>query len=70
MKKEKKYQVIWIIVMSLASLVMLVPIIMMFMTSFKTMAEIQSPVFHLLPEKFSLDNYRDAMTTGNWLVYF
>lgn len=70
MKKEKRNQIIWIIGMSAASLVMLIPIIMMFMTSFKTMAEIQSPVFHLFPERFSLDNYRDALTTGNWMVYF
>ena len=41
MKKEKRNQIIWIIVMSIASLIMLVPIIMMFMTSFKTMAELQ-----------------------------
>lgn len=70
MKKDKKNHVIWIMAMSIASLVMLIPIIMMFMTSFKTMAEIQSPVFHLLPEHFSLDNYRDAMSTGEWIVYF
>lgn len=70
MKKEKRNHVIWIIAMSIASLVMLIPIIMMFMTSFKTMAEIQSPVFHLLPERFSLDNYRDAMSTGKWTIYF
>ena len=70
MKKDKKNHVIWIMAMSIASLVMLFPIIMMFMTSFKTMAEIQSPVFHLLPERFSLDNYRDAMSTGEWTVYF
>ncbi|MCI9203459.1 MAG: carbohydrate ABC transporter permease [Lachnospiraceae bacterium] len=70
MKKDKKNHVIWIMAMSIASLVMLIPIIMMFMTSFKTMAEIQSPVFHLLPERFSLDNYRDAMSTGEWTVYF
>lgn len=70
MKKEKRNHLIWIIAMSIASLVMLIPIIMMFTTSFKTMAEIQSPVFHLLPERFSLDNYRDAMSTGEWTVYF
>ena len=70
MKKDKKNHVIRIMAMSIASLVMLIPIIMMFMTSFKTMAEIQSPVFHLLPERFSLDNYRDAMSTGEWIVYF
>ena len=70
MKKDKKNHVIWIMAMSIASLVMLIPIIMMFMTSFKTMAEIQSAVFHLLPERFSLYNYRDAMSTGEWTVYF
>lgn len=70
MKKEKRNHLIWIIAMSIASLVMLIPIIMMFTTSFKTMAVIQSPVFHLLPERFSLDNYRDAMSTGEWTVYF
>ena len=70
MKKKKTNHILWAVVMSIASLIMLIPIIMMFMTSFKTMAEIQSPVFHLFPEHFSLDNYKDAMHNGNWLVYF
>ncbi len=56
--------------MSAASLLMLVPIIMMFMTSFKTMEEIKSPVFHLFPQTFSLDNYKGAMSNGSWMVYF
>ena len=70
MKKKKTNHILWAVGMSIASLIMLIPIIMMFMTSFKTMAEIQSPVFHLFPEHFSLDNYKDAMHNGNWLVYF
>lgn len=70
MKRKKRNQIIWVIVMSAASLLMLVPIIMMFMTSFKTMEEIKSPVFHLFPQAFSLDNYKGAMSNGSWMVYF
>ena len=56
--------------MTLATLVMITPIIMMVTTSFKTMEEIKSPVFHLLPEKFSFVNYIDALNGANWVIYF
>lgn len=61
---------IWAAAMTLASLIMLTPILMMVTTSFKTMDEIRSAVFSFLPEKISLDNYIMAMSNGNWLVYF
>ncbi len=70
MKKKKWEHSIWIAGMTVASLIMMIPIIMMFSTSFKTMEEIKSPVFHLLPEHFSLVNYQNAMSNGNWLIYF
>lgn len=70
MKHRKVYHGIWAVLMTIASLVMLTPIIMMFVTSFKTMEEIKSPVFHLIPESFSLVNYTDALASGNWLLYF
>lgn len=70
MKKKKIYHVIWAAAMTLASLIMLTPILMMVTTSFKTMDEIRSAVFSFLPEKISLDNYIMAMSNGNWLVYF
>ncbi len=70
MKKKQRNHIIWAAVMCAASALMLVPILMMFTTSFKTMEEIKSPVFHLLPEQFSLINYKNAMTNGNWLIYF
>ena len=70
MKKKRIYHKIWIIIMSIVTLIMLVPIIMMFITSFKTMEEIKSPVFHIIPESFSVVNYVDAMSGGNWAVYF
>lgn len=43
---------------------------MMFLTSFKSMEEVKSSVFHLLPEKISLTNYIAALGNGNWLIYF
>lgn len=70
MKRDKRNQVIWAVCMSLASLVMLIPVIMMFVTSMKTMEEIKSPVFHLLPKEVSFRNYADAMSNGIWPVYF
>ncbi|MFR8169652.1 MAG: carbohydrate ABC transporter permease [Marvinbryantia sp.] len=70
MKKKKIYHVMWVAAMTLASLIMLTPILMMVTTSFKTMDEIRSAVFSFLPEKISLDNYIMAMSNGNWPVYF
>lgn len=70
MKKKRIYHKIWIVIMSIVTLIMLVPIIMMFITSFKTMEEIKSPVFHIIPESFSVVNYVDAMSGGNWAAYF
>lgn len=46
------------------------PFLIMLVTSLKTMAEIQSPAFQLLPEKFLFANYAEAMSQGNWPRYF
>ena len=70
MRKQKYGHKIWILCMTLATLGMITPIIMMVTTSFKTMEEIKSPVFHLLPEKFSFVNYIDALNGANWVIYF
>lgn len=56
--------------MTVVSLLVLLPIIMMISTSLKTTGEINSAVFHFLPERFNLDNYVEAMSTGSWLIYF
>lgn len=70
MKRRKVNHGIWVAFMTVVSLIMLTPVIMMFVTSFKTMEEIKSPVFHLIPESFSFANYADALASGNWLLYF
>ncbi|HUZ18641.1 MAG TPA: carbohydrate ABC transporter permease [Spirochaetia bacterium] len=55
---------------TIVSLVMLFPFIVMVLTSLKTMAEIQSPVFKLLPKVPQFSNYYTAMTQGAWGRYF
>ena len=49
---------------------MILPIVMMISTSFKTTGEINSAVFHFLPGTFDFNNYKEALYTGNWSVYF
>lgn len=70
MKKKKWTKVVWLVGMAVVSFVMIFPIVMMISTSFKTTGEINSPVFHFLPESFNFDNYREALSTGNWGIYF
>lgn len=70
MNRKKINHGIWGIAMTAVSILMLTPVIMMFLTSFKTMEEIKSSVFHLLPKSFSFVNYFDALKNGSWLIYF
>ncbi len=70
MKMKKGIKAIWLVCMTLVSVIMLIPIVMMISTSFKTTGEINSAVFHFLPESFNLDNYKEVLTTGNWGIYF
>ncbi len=50
----------------LLSAIVAMPFVLMLLSSFKTMAEIQSPVFRILPNSFSFNNYIEAMNQGNW----
>lgn len=52
------------------SLVMLIPFLLMVVTSLKTMGEIQSPTFSFIPKEWRFDNYTAAMSKGNWAQYF
>ncbi|MCR8633182.1 carbohydrate ABC transporter permease [Paenibacillus radicis (ex Xue et al. 2023)] len=70
MMETTKYRVPISAVMFILSLVMLVPFLLMILTSFKTMGEIQSSQFVFIPKQLSLDNYIQAMKRGDWLQYF
>lgn len=50
-------------------LLVLTPFFLMILTSFKSLPEILSPKFKILPEKWLLSNYLNAMTRGDWSRY-
>lgn len=70
MNSKKISYTIWVAGLSIISLLMLLPILMMLSTSLKTSAEISSSVFQFLPESLNLQNYVDALNTGTWAIYF
>jgi multiple sugar transport system permease protein len=61
---------IWVAVLIVISLVMIFPFILMLSTSLKSMAELQRPVFSIIPDVLRFDNYPRAMARGNWALYF
>ena len=67
--KEKINTWIISVIMLMLSILMIAPFIFMVLGSLKTMGEIQSPTFSLLPEAFRWINYAEAMQRGNWLTY-
>ncbi len=70
MNKKTIFHIVWAIGLSLLSLLMFIPILLMISTSFKTEAEIIAQPLALITEGFSFNNYVEAMTTGTWSVYF
>ncbi len=54
----------------LLSILMLMPFVMMISTSFKNMAEINSPVFNFIPQDFHFESYTDILTSDRWHRYF
>lgn len=70
MEKNKIKKGMIFCIMLLASLVILLPFLVMFFTSLKTQAEIASPVFKLLPENWLFSNYTEAMKSSDWDIFF
>jgi multiple sugar transport system permease protein len=59
-----------IILMTLVGALIIFPVFMAAITSFKTMAEIQSPIFSFWPRQWKFSNYPEAMGRGDWPRYF
>ena len=70
MKKVSTEHVLTSSIMFLVSLIVLLPLIMMVVSSLKTLGEITSPSFTWLPERLQFGNYAQALTRGNWPRYF
>ena len=61
---------IWVAVLIVISFIMIFPFILMLSTSLNNMAELQRPVFSIIPDVLRFDNYPKAMARGNWGLYF
>ncbi|TXK83979.1 carbohydrate ABC transporter permease [Paenibacillus sp. N3.4] len=69
--KSKTFQPMWWSTLTLViSFVMLIPFLLMVITSLKTMPEINSPSFTFLPKHWMFSNYVTAMKHGDWTKYF
>jgi multiple sugar transport system permease protein len=60
----------WVAVLIVISFIMIFPFILMLSTSLKNMAELQRPVFSIIPDVLRFENYPKAMARGNWALYF
>lgn len=69
-KMKRHVFIVWATVLVCLGAIMLFPLFMMLVTSFKSMDEIRSAVFEFFPKSFSLINFKNAMATGTWGVYF
>lgn len=58
------------IVLTIVTIINLVPLFFMVFTSFKGNAELVSGKLTLLPQEWHFDNYVKAMQKGNWGLYF
>jgi multiple sugar transport system permease protein len=70
MIKPQVKKVLLIGAMFFLSLIMLFPFMLMLSTSLKSGAELMEPTFRIIPKVWMFDNYRIAMQTGNWSLYF
>ena len=61
---------IWVAVLIVISFMMIFPFLLMLSTSLKSMAELQRPVFSIIPDVLRFENYPKAMARGNWALYF
>lgn len=72
---EKSYvkniwNILWLLILVLGALIMLIPFVWMFLTSFKTFAETMQIPIVWLPKKFSLVNYVEVLKKLNFSRYY
>ena len=68
--QQKVYRGILIIFMFILSFIMLFPFLLCLSTSLKSQTELLSPTFNLIPKTFVFQNYTNALSTGDWGLYF
>ena len=65
-----KRNILAYVVLAPVSILMIVPLLLLISTAFKTLPEVMSIEFHWLPETFRLDNFRKAMSVAPFGRYY
>lgn len=65
-----KRNILAYVVLVPVSILMIVPLLLLISTAFKTLPEVMSIEFHWLPETFRLDNFRKAMAVAPFGRYY
>ncbi|MFD0697614.1 carbohydrate ABC transporter permease [Paenibacillus sp. GCM10027628] len=61
----KPLKIFYVLLASLLGIIFILPMLWMFSNSFKTDIEVMSPVFHLLPQEFTWDNFHTIFVGGD-----
>ncbi|BFT71836.1 MULTISPECIES: carbohydrate ABC transporter permease [Paenibacillus] len=61
----KPLKLFYVVLASVLGIIFILPILWMFSNSFKTDVEVMSPVFHLLPQEFTWDNFHTIFVGGD-----
>jgi multiple sugar transport system permease protein len=61
----KPSKIFYVLFASLLGIIFILPMLWMFSNSFKTDAEVMAPVFHLLPQEFTWDNFHTIFVGGD-----
>jgi len=68
--ETRKRNILAYVVLVPVSILMIVPMLLLISTAFKTLPEVMSIEFHWLPETFRLDNFRKAMSVAPFGRYY
>ena len=69
-QRVHKYNILAYSVLVPISIIMLIPMLLLVSTAFKTLPEIMSIKFHWLPETFNLTNFKKAMSVAPFGRYY
>ncbi|MCY9662146.1 carbohydrate ABC transporter permease [Paenibacillus chondroitinus] len=61
----KPLKLFYVLLASVLGIIFILPILWMFSNSFKTDVEVMAPVFHLLPQEFTWDNFHTIFVGGD-----
>ena len=61
----KPLKIFYVVLASILGIIFILPMLWMFSNSFKTDIEVMAPVFHLLPQQFTWENFHSIFVGGD-----